>query len=118
MIKILKIFKALSDTNRIRILMMLIHKPLCVCEIQDILQVTVSTVSKHLSILRDAGFIISEQAGKWVNYKLNTSSKDIAINQLILLLPLYLDNDEIRASDLQKVEDVNRLNLCNIDVVL
>jgi DNA-binding transcriptional ArsR family regulator len=51
------IFKALSDKNRIRIIKMLQKKPLCVCEIRAVLKLAVSTVSQHLSILREAGLI-------------------------------------------------------------
>lgn len=109
---LIKIFKALSDKNRLRILLMLTRKPLCVCEIQDILKVTVSTVSKHLSILRDAGFILDEKDGKWVNYRLNTSSGDLAINQIILLLPMYLNDEALFKSDQEKVNIVCRKNLC------
>jgi ArsR family transcriptional regulator len=110
---LIKIFKALSDKNRIRILLMLTKKTLCVCEIQDILGVTVSTVSKHLSILRDIGFILDEKDGKWVNYRLNTGSKDIVMNQVILLLPFYLNDDELIKSDFEKVNLVCRKELCN-----
>ena len=110
---IIKIFKALSDKNRLRILLMLTKKQLCVCEIQDILGVTVSTVSKHLSILRDIGFIVDEKEGKWVNYSLNTASKDIVLNQILLILPFYLNDDELIKSDLEKVNIVCRKDLCN-----
>ena len=110
---IIKIFKALSDKNRLRILLMLTKKQLCVCEIQDILGVTVSTVSKHLSILRDIGFIVDEKEGKWVNYSLNTASKDIVLNQILLILPFYLNDDELIKADLEKVNIVCRKDLCN-----
>ncbi len=110
---LMKIFKALSDKNRVRILLMLTRKQLCVCEIQDILKVTVSTVSKHLSILKDVGFILDEKDGKWVNYKLNTDSKDMILNQLILILPFYLNDDEQIKSDMEKVSTVCRNNICN-----
>jgi ArsR family transcriptional regulator, arsenate/arsenite/antimonite-responsive transcriptional repressor len=109
----IKIFKALSDKNRLRILLLLSKKKLCVCEIQDIIGITVSTVSKHLSILRDIGFIIHEKDGKWVNYSLNTASKDIILNQVMLLLPFYLNDDEVIKSDLVKVNMVCRNELCN-----
>ncbi|MFO7524521.1 MAG: metalloregulator ArsR/SmtB family transcription factor, partial [Ignavibacteriaceae bacterium] len=56
-----KFFKTLSDPNRLRILKMLQIKPLCVCEITDVLQLATSTVSKHLSILKETGFIIEEK---------------------------------------------------------
>jgi len=111
--KLIKIFKALSDKNRLRILLMLTRKKLCVCEIQEVLGITVSTVSKHLSILRDVGFIVDEKDGKWVNYSLNTASKDLILNQIMLVLPFYLNNDEMMKSDIEKVNIVCRENLCS-----
>ncbi|MBN2103259.1 winged helix-turn-helix transcriptional regulator [bacterium] len=52
------VLKALSDKNRIRILKMLEKKSLCVCEITAILGLAVSTISKHLSILKEANLIL------------------------------------------------------------
>ena len=49
-----KVFKALSDTNRIRIIKMLEGRELSVCEVREVLDLLISTVSRHLSILRDA----------------------------------------------------------------
>ena len=60
----IKVFKALSDFNRIRIVKMLQLRPLCVCEIREVLDLATSTVSKHLSILRDAELILDEKDGK------------------------------------------------------
>src|SRR3990170_6304756 len=67
-----KFFKALSDSNRLRILKILQTRPLCVCEITNVLELATSTVSQHLKILKEAGFIIEEKEGKWVNYLINT----------------------------------------------
>ena len=61
---VVKVFKALSDSNRVRILKMLEVRPLCVCEITRILNLATSTVSKHLSILRDVDFILDHKEGK------------------------------------------------------
>ena len=69
--ELVKQFKALSDPNRVRIIKMLEVKPLCVCEIREILDLANSTISKHLTLLREAGFILDEKSGKWVNYRLN-----------------------------------------------
>lgn len=60
------IFDALSDKSRLRIIKMLHRKLLCVCEITEILKLALSIVSKHLSILRDAGLITDEKNGKWI----------------------------------------------------
>ncbi|NMB83311.1 MAG: helix-turn-helix transcriptional regulator, partial [Ignavibacteria bacterium] len=75
---------------------------------------TVSTVSKHLSILKDAGFIQDEKDGKWVNYYLNTSSQDLVLNQLLLIIPYCLNDNELIKSDLMKVNLVCRNDLCQI----
>lgn len=72
-----KFFKALSDTNRLRILKMLQTNPLCVCEITNVLELATSTVSQHLKILKEAGFIIEEKDGKWVNYLINPRPNDL-----------------------------------------
>jgi len=98
----------------LRILLMLSRKKLCVCEIQAILGVTVSTVSKHLSILKEIGLIFDEKDGKWINYTLNKNSKDAVLIQLLLLIQFYISEDELVKSDLKKVENICRNKLSSI----
>ena len=62
--------KALADENRVRILLALQGRELCVCQLIDLLQLAPSTVSKHLSILRQARFITSRKEGRWIYYRL------------------------------------------------
>lgn len=112
--EIVKTFKALSDSNRIRILKMLETRPLCVCEITSILQLAASTVSKHLSILRDAEFIIDEKDGKWVNYYLNTGQTNEYIRHLLPLIRTWLPDEQTVINDQKKVKLVNRNDLCGV----
>jgi ArsR family transcriptional regulator len=112
--EITRVFKALSDTNRIRILKMLEVRPLCVCEIREVLQLATSTVSKHLSILRDAGFIIDEKEGKWVNYYLNRDQADEYIRHLLPLIRTWLPANELVKQDRAKVQQVDRNILCSL----
>ena len=107
-----KLFKALSDSNRLRILKMLQSKPLCVCEMREVLDLATSTVSKHLSILRDSGFIIEEKDGKWVNYKINPSPPDNRISSILTTLDFWIADDKTIISDKQKVQKVNRYEVC------
>ena len=111
--KLIKIFKALSDSSRIRILKMLEVRPLCVCEITEVLKLATSTVSKHLSILRDVDFIIDEKEGKWVNYHLNKLQSDDYIQRLLPLINQWLPDDEIIQSDWEKVKTVDRNSMCS-----
>ena len=111
---LVKIFKALSDVNRIRILKMLEVRPLCVCEITEILRLATSTVSKHLSILRDADFIVDEKEGKWVNYYLNSLQTDAYVRHLLPLIRTWLPDDVTIRKDREKVQAVDRNRLCGV----
>src|SRR4051812_10347121 len=62
------ITKALSDPNRVRVLLALRGGELCVCQITELFGFAPSTVSKHLSILHRAGLIQSRKAERWVYY--------------------------------------------------
>lgn len=64
------ITKALSDENRVRILMSLQKRELCVCQIIELLGLAPSTVSKHMSILKHAKLIKSRKDGLWMHYSL------------------------------------------------
>jgi ArsR family transcriptional regulator, arsenate/arsenite/antimonite-responsive transcriptional repressor len=68
---LIKVIKALADENRLRILNLLNHKELCVCEMENILGMTQSNVSRHLIKLKDAELIESEKQGQFVFHKVN-----------------------------------------------
>lgn len=62
--------KSLADQNRLRMLMVLRSGPMNVGEIREVLGLSMSTVSRHLAVLREAGFIVDERKGKWTRYSL------------------------------------------------
>jgi ArsR family transcriptional regulator len=62
--------KALADATRWRIVRLMADKPLCVCELADILGMPQSSVSSHVQIIRKAGLLEEEKCGKWVYYRL------------------------------------------------
>jgi len=66
----IKVMKALSDPNRVKILKLLQHRTLCVCELQAALGISQPNASKHIKILEDAGMINSFKEGLWVNCRL------------------------------------------------
>lgn len=73
----MSITKALADENRVRILLALRNGELCVCQIVELLQLAPSTVSKHMSILRQARLVNTRKDGRWVYYSLDTESRDL-----------------------------------------
>ncbi len=106
-----KIFKALSDRNRIRIIKMLQKKSLCVCEITEVLKLATSTVSKHLSVLKEAGLIVDAKDGKWINYKINPEPDTLVSNSL-LFIQLQIEDDETVINDRKLITFVDRNLLC------
>ncbi len=64
------LFKALSDETRIRIVTLLTHGELCVCDLMEILGLPQSTVSRHLATLRHAGLVADRRQGVWIYYRL------------------------------------------------
>lgn len=75
--KMISIFKALSDQNRLRVLAALASCPeLCACQITELLQVSGATISRHLEILIAAGLVSRRKEGRWVYYRLKTSNND------------------------------------------
>lgn len=93
---------------------MLEIRPLCVCEITEVLQLATSTVSKHLSILREAELIIDQKQGKWVNYKLNKDVSQAYVNQMLPTIGEWLKTDEMIKSDTVKVKTVDRNKICGV----
>lgn len=68
--ELLKIFKALSDETRLRILKLLEGGELCVCDIVGALDTIQPKISFHLAVLKEAGLIQDRKEGKWIHYKL------------------------------------------------
>jgi ArsR family transcriptional regulator len=108
----IKIFKALSDLSRLRILKALQSRVLCVCEIKELLGLANSTVSQHLSILKDSGFIMEEKNGKWVNYMINTKPKDHRVFSILSMLDYWIGDDKIISDDKKKIQTLDRNIIC------
>jgi ArsR family transcriptional regulator len=75
-------FKALSDATRLRILKLLEHGEMCVCDIVAVLDMIQPKVSFHLGVLKEVGFIKDRKHGRWIHYKLDDA--DMFKRSLIL----------------------------------
>jgi ArsR family transcriptional regulator len=107
------VFKALSDPNRIRIMKMVGERELCMCEVREVLDLSNSTVSKHLTILRNAGLLLDSKDGKWVNFRLNDRSKQRFIRSILGLIRNSFDDDETIQEDAKKLHRVDRIKICS-----
>jgi len=70
------VFKALSDPARLRILLLLLQRELCVCELAAILEMEQSRISPQLRILRNAELVEDIRNGKWIIYRISKDKKD------------------------------------------
>ncbi|MEG0894818.1 MAG: metalloregulator ArsR/SmtB family transcription factor [Oscillospiraceae bacterium] len=70
-----KIFKALSDANRLKILKLLLNnQELCMCKILESFEISQPTLSHHLKILCNSGILSFRKEGKWTYYKINQNA--------------------------------------------
>ncbi len=108
----IKVMKALSDPNRVKILKMLQHKVMCVCEIKAALRIAQPTVSNHLKMLVDAGLVTFQKEGLWVDYRLADGSSSPYAASLLGNLRHWLE-DDIEVSDIvEKLATIRREDVC------
>jgi ArsR family transcriptional regulator len=110
----IKVMKALSDPNRVKILKLLQQKTMCVCELQGALQISQPSVSKHLKILEEAGLVNNKKEGLWVNYYLADGGASPFAASLLGNLKHWLEDDPEIEDLVKKVPFLNRKELCNL----
>ena len=108
----IKVMKALSDPNRVKIVKMLQHKLMCVCELQEALQVAQSSVSKHLKILEEAGLVDYRKDGLWVNYYLTDGMKSPYVSSLMGNLRHWLEDESEIRELIERLPDIRREEIC------
>ena len=72
---LLNILKSLSDETRLRIINLLYEKELCVCDLMEVLQVSQTKASRHLSYLKNAGIVTDRKQAQWVYYSLSPDGR-------------------------------------------
>lgn len=73
--RLVNLFKILSDETRLRIIALLFREELCVCQLSGILVISQPNISKHLSKLRDVGFVKDERKDKFIFYTLERENE-------------------------------------------
>jgi ArsR family transcriptional regulator len=107
------ITKALSDPNRVRVLLALRRGELCVCQITELFGFAPSTISKHLSILHQAGLIQSRKAERWVYYRLPDKSSTPA-REAIQWVHKSVSKTSDALADLKKLKKILATDLAEI----
>lgn len=108
----IKVMKGLSDPNRVKIVKMLQHKTMCVCEMREALQLAQPTVSKHLKLLEEAGIVFSSKDGQWVNYSLTDGGNSPYVASILGSLRHWLEDEEEISVLIEELPLINRKNIC------
>jgi len=106
--RILNSTKALSDGNRLRVVMTLKDcGELCVCQITEMLGLATPTVSRHMSVLQQAGLVKSRKDSRWVYYRLSDAFPPLLLKWLEDGL---MDSEDI-ARDKEKINSIQSSGL-------
>ena len=108
----LKVMKALSDPNRVKIIKLLQQKMMCVCELRGALNIAQPTVSKHLKILEEAGLVDYAKDGLWVNYFLADGRASPYAASMLGNLKHWLEDDPQIVELVKEVPSLKREELC------
>ena len=106
------IFKALAEESRLRILALLMQGEMCVCEIEDCLELTQSNASRHLTVLKNAGILTSTKKAQWAYYKLNDEflkeNQDL-FNYISAKIKMFLGYE----TDIDQMQKCKAKDMCN-----
>ena len=106
-----RLFKALGDETRLRIVALLSHGELCVCHLEEALRLPQPNVSRHLGILRAAGVVEPRREGSWVYYRLARQGDGDCERQLKTLMRTFAKRSVLR-KDLERLTKVRGPESC------
>ncbi|OPX41492.1 MAG: transcriptional regulator [Desulfobacteraceae bacterium 4572_187] len=107
-----KVMKALSDPNRVKILKLLQEKMMCVCELKSAIGISQPSISKHLKILEEAGLVDYQKDGLWVNYFLADGNLSPYASSLLGNIKHWLGDDPQIVELVKKAPFLNREEIC------
>jgi ArsR family transcriptional regulator len=107
--QLMSITKALSDENRVRILLFLKESELCLCQIIEVLKLSPATVSKHMSILSLATLVDVRKEGRWHYYRLS-QEPTVEASATMEFLTKALANSRPIKGDKAKVRKVLKMD--------
>lgn len=108
----IRVMKALSDPNRVRVVKLLENKHLCVCELQDLIGLAQSTVSKHMKVLEEAGLVDYHKEGSWIIYRLTLGEESDYARVMLESIKGWLDDDKTLQEMIARLPQVDRVRIC------
>lgn len=110
--ELIKVLKALSDPNRMRIMKMLQKREMCVCEMAEALGIAQPSVSRHMRILSDADLVVCRREGIWLQYLWNKSPTNPYASSMLGHLETWLEEDPEITALQDKASSLSRVDIC------
>jgi ArsR family transcriptional regulator len=104
--ELLAAMKALSDENRLRIVVSLNGRELCLCQIVELLSLATSTVSKHMSVLQQARLVDTRKDGRWTYFRLADAEPPEMVRRATELVIRSLGKDAKIRDDAKRLKDI------------
>ncbi len=103
-----QLFKGLADQTRLRILNLLIHGELCVCEIQYVLGSSQANVSRHLTYLKTSGLVLDRREGVRMYYRLAQPAEGIHKQLFTFLRDVFQSSQSLEQDSLKLKRAIER----------
>jgi DNA-binding transcriptional ArsR family regulator len=110
MLDFMAIAKALADENRVRLLLALQRQELCACQLVELVRLAPSTVSKHMSILKQSRLVEARKESRWVYYRLAGPNASSAVRGAIAWVQRSLANEPKVASDAERLDEILKMD--------
>jgi DNA-binding transcriptional ArsR family regulator len=110
MLEFLNITKALAEENRLRILLALDGRELCVCQIIEFLELAPSTVSKHMSVLRQARLVDGRKDGRWMYYRLADERAPTEVKEALAWVKKSISRNECIRKDAKRLNEILKID--------
>ena len=108
--KLANTIKALSDETRLRVMKLLEEREICVCELMQVLDMSQPRISRHLSVLRNAGLVSDRREGKWVYYSLCNGTGNDEIKAILKTIAVLGNNNTAVKKDRKNLRKAVRLS--------
>lgn len=115
------VMKAVADPTRVRILKLLEAGEMCGCQIVAILELSQSTISKHLFLLKMAGLVKERKEKKWVHYAVSRPGSDPYGGKILTTLRGWLNDDPLIERDKKRealARELGPVNICGRGMTL
>jgi len=102
--------KALADANRVRMLLALRGRELCLCQIVELMTLAPSTASQHMTILRQSGLVEGRKEGRWMYYRWPGPDASPTVRQALQWAQDSLAGDPRLQRDLERLDEILKLD--------